>query len=793
MPNINEQIEQIIAKRKTTRLPEIKKEIDFLNGVLAKIQNLDSVIDTISYQINTKHGPYYTMLQADPTMETRFMAVSTGEVKHRISKQLDFLENLKKRFDRDAVQIAFIGYERQGKSCFLQSISGLSNKVIPAYSGTSCTGAVSVIHNVDKKFEVHIEFYKLDEFLQIVNEKLQSFFPDARLNIGSINDLRNIDVSGFRCEDDPERSLEFCKFKEAYIEHIDVYESLIGHEKIVSSDENQIIQHVSQYEEFDAIPKKGKPDEFSQKKKQDANGNEVTVWQKNYYKYIAVKSVNIYTRFVDPRIGSSKIVLVDTIGMGDASNAERIEDEMFRVLREDCDAAVDVFKPQANGDSFNKQQIEVLKKIGRRLSGREPERWIYYVLNRVESGKGYNVEVVPAIKEQVKNSFQTMKTKPVADVLDINAVNADEVNQKLISPLLNLITDNLDDIDSNLVSEANKANDGLYQEYKQMADAVAKVVSGSVMAGTSEGKKFDELFKKLSYSSNLRDLDDYGYAKNKEKPCPEVKERIDEVIESLVDLVPDAEKSILPDVQMGDKSTNQIFEKHIDAFRNVVFEQFENVNTEVLIPLQEKVKDDIIEILFKQARFGKIPLMSYSVEDGASQEWLKCLIDEKVDRELYPKLYDMLTFVLDYKLNIEGLIEYNVSKCLNPIDPMSSEFVTMKPSTLPLEEQADEIWAKIVNRITPIQNELRKWRDDFSLIPSHSFYARVHKFRNKMVFGDEETKVNIREFYRDNRLSIWRDDFAQMTMQEQAFGEWNKVSKSIMDLCVRNSFRIIVR
>lgn len=793
MPNINEQIEQIIAKRKTTRLPEIKKEIDFLNGVLVKIQNLDAVIDTISYQINAKHGPYYTMLQSDPTMEIRFMAVSTGEVKRRINQQLAFLENLKKRFEREAVQIAFIGYERQGKSCFLQSISGLSNKVIPAYSGTSCTGAVSVIHNVDRKFEVHIEFYKLDEFLQIVNEKLQSFFPDARLKIGSINDLRNLDVSGFSCEDDPERSLEFCKFKEAYIEHIDVYESLIGHEKIVSSDENQIIQHVSQYEEFDAIPKKSKPEEFSQKKKQDTNGNEVTVWQKNYYKYIAVKSVNIYTRFVDPRIGSSKIVLVDTIGMGDASNAERIEDEMFRVLREDCDAAVDVFKPQANGDSFNKQQIEVLKKIGRRLSGREPERWIYYVLNRVESGKGYNVEVVPAIKKQVKNSFQTMKTKPVADVLDINAVNADEVNQKLISPLLNLITDNLDDIDSNLVSEANKANDGLYQEYKQMADAVAKVVSGSVMAGTSEGKKFDELYKKLSYSSDLRDLDDYGYAKNKEKPCPEVKERIDEVIESLVDLVPDAEKSILPDVQMGDKSTNQIFEKHIDAFRNVVFEQFENVNTEVLIPLQEKVKNDIIEILFNQARFGKIPLMGYSVEDGASQEWLKCLIVEKVDKELYPKLYDMLMFVLDYKLNIEGLIEYNVSKCLNPIDPMCSEFVTMKPSTLPLEEQADEIWAKIVNRITPIQNELRKWRDDFSLIPSHSFYARVHKFRNKMVFGDEETKVNIREFYRDNRLSIWRDDFAQMTMQEQAFGEWNKVSKSIMDLCVRNSFRIIVR
>ena len=54
---------------------------------------------------------------------------------------------------------AFICFEHRGKICFLQSISGLSNKVIPAYCGTSCTGAVSVIHNVDKDHEVHIEFY----------------------------------------------------------------------------------------------------------------------------------------------------------------------------------------------------------------------------------------------------------------------------------------------------------------------------------------------------------------------------------------------------------------------------------------------------------------------------------------------------------------------------------------------------------------------------------------------------------------------------------------------------------
>ena len=276
MSQINHQIQQIIDKRKLTRLPQIEKEITFLKEVKAKVENLDSVINTINHQMAEKHGPYYAMLQSDPSMETRFMAVSTSQVKKLIDEQLERLEILRKRFSRDAVQIAFIGYERQGKSCFLQSISGLSNKVIPAYSGTSCTGAVSVIHNVPKDLEVHIEFYDLKSFLNIVKEKLHNFFPNNHFTLNSLSDLSTIDLSEFTT-DDPEVSLEFNKFKDAFFGHLNVYESLIGHSKIVTSDENQIIQHVSQYEEFDAILEGDDASLYTKKKKQDANGNEVEV------------------------------------------------------------------------------------------------------------------------------------------------------------------------------------------------------------------------------------------------------------------------------------------------------------------------------------------------------------------------------------------------------------------------------------------------------------------------------------------------------------------------------------
>lgn len=789
MSQINQQIQQIIDKRKLTRLPQIEKEIAFLKDVKAKVLNLDSVINTVSHQIETKQGSYYIMLQADPTMEARFIAVSTSEVKRLLDKQLQTLENLKKRFSRDAVQIAFIGYERQGKSCFLQSISGLNNKVIPAYSGTSCTGAVSVIHNVDKDLEVHIEFYAPDAFLKIVQEKLHTFFPNKHFVVNSLNDLRYLDLSGFTC-DDPQLSLEFNKFKDAFIDHIDVYESLIGHGKVVTSDENQIIQHVSQYEEFDAIPQGEDSALFVQKEKQDINGNKVVVWQQNYYRYIAVKSVNIYTRFVDPRIGNSKIVLVDTIGMGDASNAERIEDEMFRVLHEDCDAAVDVFKPQANGDSFNKQQIEVLKKIGRRLSDCEPERWIYYVLNRVESGKGYNVEVVPAIMQQVKSSFQTMKSKPVADVIDINAINTDEVNNRLISPLLDLITNNLDDIDSNLVAEANKSSELLYQEYKLLSDAVGKVVSGSMRQGSNELKKFRELYKTdLTYSKELKILDNQYYAE-KNKPCPEVKEKINEVIDKLTTLI-DRPDVIELDVEKGEKATNDLLEKYCNIFRNKIYAAFDEVTTNVLLPLQNHLKDTIINILYENARLGRIPLQNYAVEDGSSQEWLKTFVAEKIDKDAYPHMHYMFNFILDYQISIEGLMEYNVARCLDTLDKHSPAFKTMSPLTGTDAQQAKKIWSEIVNRTSTIQTEMRKWRDDFSLIPSHSFYARTSMFRDLLV-DDTDTHMSeeLYNFYSENRMAIWRDEFAVLLQETEAFGSWNEESAAIANLCKKNSFII---
>ena len=39
-------------------------------------------------------------------------------------------------------------------------------------------------------------------------------------------------------------------------------------------------------------------------------------------------------------------------------------------------------------------------------------------------------------------------------------------------------------------------------------------------------------------------------------------------------------------------------------------------------------------------------------------------------------------------------------------------------------------------------------------------------------------------------MAIWRDEFAGMMQETEAFGSWNEESKAVTDLCKKNSFMI---
>ena len=782
MPTISEQIEQIVSTRKL-RLPMIQKQQGHLLKVLDELEKVDGLLGIIRQEKERQQGPYYSILVENPKIENILSSIDTKETRDHIKKQISKLDLLAKRFGRDSIRIAMIGYERQGKSTFLQAISGLkSNKVIPAYAGLSCTGAVSVIHNIEGAFRVEIEPYGLSEFLEIVQEKLCKFFPGRRFSINDVHDLSRLDLSGFQSED-LTLNREFTAFKSAYCEHVDDYCQLLGQSKRILTDEDEVVKYVAQYDRYNEPHEGYEPT-------QNPSGNPAIVYEKKFYLYVAVKNVNIYKQFEN--VDSRRIELVDTVGLGDSSDATKIETEMFRVLREDCDAAVNLFKPNGNGDSLNNQQVELLKKIQNNLLDRYPSKWIVYVINKIVSGSGANVPIAEAILNQYNDMVQGMKpdTRPAAWAKLIDGCDKDDVQHNLVMPLLEIITSNLGVLDDNLMADAREQGEKIFTSLYKLRENMERVISGATLRNANEGKLFDDkvgdLLEHLYH--DLRVLDEENYLKRRNTPCRPVNDRLNKVINDLYDSLPE-KKEIERQVDMGALNPAGIYDQICNKLYNNIFTQFEAVTDDVITPLRENVKEDMVKCLFDSAKMGVVPLRGYSIKDGPSLKWLECLMDEKITSDSFPELHALLDYVLSYHFNIEDAIEYDVARSIGIIDQLNGDEYIPYRGALggSVSERADSIFKEMFNRIIFLQENLRKVIHDFSMMPSLSFSARIQKFRLRIV-RNVPVQKELREFYRDNCYVIWRDDFNNIEERSVAFGNWNQICNGINDLCRKDAF-----
>lgn len=787
MSQIKQQIEQIIAKRKSSRLPLIESKIAFIESLLQRVNSLDTLIKEIKTQCEIKKGPYYSILASDPGMEIRLQNVSTDDTRAAITELQKELARLKTRFSRKSISLQVFGMAGSGKSTFIQSVTGLDNDVVLASEGGHCTGVSSFIYNSDH-FEARVYLYTEEDMLALFNKNLEALEKKYNPAITPILLHKFDDIQGFK------------------LENVGLPSTMDGRLSVLKYVENfSLISNLIFGRDAEGRPLAGlKQDADGRKYIEITDSTQVQQWvaQHNghhksdpnyvaYMNYLAVDRVDIYKKFLCEDAGD--IVLMDNVGLGDASNDVSTEQHMYQAIADNSDAVILLYQPKPNSgwrgeeDSINSRLNNIRFKNVYQGIERMDVHELYFLLNeRNTPGFDNSKDCPEVVKAFLAEPYERKET-----ILIANAADKESTRKDAIEPILTQLMEYLDSIDVRMLENVNTLGKHLYTNYKILSDSVSKVISGSMRQGSNELKKFRELYKTdLTYSKELKVLDDHYYSE-KDKPCPEVKEKIDEVINKLTKLI-DRPDVIILDVEKGEKATNDLLEKYCNIFRNKIYAAFDEVTTGVLLPLQNRLKDSIINILFENARLGRIPLQNYAVEDGASQEWLKTFVSEKVDKEAYPHMHHMFNFVLDYQISIEGLMKYNVARCLDTLDKHSPAFKTMSPLTgIPDAQQAKKIWSEIVSRTSAIQTEMRKWRDDFSLIPSHSFYARTSMFRDLLV-DDTDTHMSeeLYNFYSENRMAIWRDEFAGMLQEAEAFGSWNEESAAITNLCKKNSFII---
>lgn len=790
MPTVTERIEQIVMRR-SHHLPKIQAKVNHLYLVERQLDALNSLSSLIKKELQDEEGEYYALLANDLEARRALSSISLEKLTRLIGEQKSKLGILQKRFERKTIRIAMIGFERQGKSTFLKTISGLkSDKVIPAYSGDSCTGAVSVIHNVDEEFRVEIAPFTIDEFLAIAKEKLKKFFPNRVININSPVDLQTFDLSGFSSSD-PILNAEFKKFKKAYCEHSQEYISLLGQGLIILTDENEVVKHVAQYERFDTPPEDG----YDEVKESEKPGEPIK-YQKNYYKYVAVKHVDIYKRFES--IDSRQIELVDTVGLGDASNADLIEKEMFRVLREDCDAAIDVMKPDPNNPGINQVQLDILQKIRNELEGRHPYLWIVYVINKDISAVGFNVPRCTEALQKFGDATDDIpeKDRPVAWAKIINGIDDDDVRGNLVSPLLDLITHNLDVLDDNLMNDCKEKGDEIFAELCRLYDCMRGVIANAMVKALDEGEVFDKRMTELINTLNeqLLLMVNEEYKPKRNLPQEEIEDALNDVIRGLDKAIP-ALSDVKKKVAITPENSSDIYDFFCDVFINNIVKSFELVDQDIIETERDKVRDQMIRYIYEYAQLKKIVLTKCKgdkIQKGDKihyVNWLSCLMEEKLQKESYPHLYEALSYALTYDFDLGYSIEYDVSECLNIIDRLDEEnFIRFNGKfSGSTEQKAGAIVLQMYNRLPELKNRLRKIADKYSRIPSYSFYTRVHNFVMK-ICRDEQVGAELKKFCRKNAVDLMGDELSKVQAQDKKLKDWNQMCVSIWELCNRESF-----
>lgn len=788
MSTITQQIDRILDMRLgrgeyegAGKLQAVNSEIEKLTLLRESVVKFQQCAQLVNVQISNQTGEFYRTLYADPNAMAAFNQIDYITAIQKIDIAIDNLSMLQKRFQRESVRIAFIGYERQGKSTFLQSMTGLPNEVIPAYDGTSCTGAVSVIHNqkTQTPFRAEIEFYTVPEFLNNVKVKLEMLMPERKFYLNSLDDLSTIDVSGYVGTDKTEMEK---LIKNNIIEHRHTYGPFLGKGVIEFSDKDEVMKFVAQYREYTdkaEIPSDASPNDIKERvKEQNPDGSpKQIVWRHMYYWYLAVKSVNIYCEF--PNQDCGRIEFVDTVGLGPSVNADAVEKEMFRVLREDCDGAIDVFCPANTGGSVPEREERIYNKLMENLSSRNPQKWISYAINAIPYGSKCNIQNLQDINDDL-----ALKQLPFGFYTAVNAADRDDVSNKLLIPHLQMIASNLEYLDNNLRENADQVIADAVNYCQRLIKTAGRVIPISAITDWKfERDGYEPMLQALNVAMN--DLDHDGYARRKDIECPELTNAYEQLLFNIDKDLP-TEEELLYRFKSGNFVTPQgMFEEAIEQIRNGIFEVFENVNQTVIYPLQQKVKLDIINILYHQGRMSLLPLPKECSSMMPSVEWLEAIIRNYIPKEKYPALFEALRYVLDYKINIEGTAEYYVIESLYIIEKDHKDFLPYAGGN-PHEfsDKAACVWQELANRLMPLQKRLRNWMGKFSLQPSLLSYSRVHKFHVKIgtnVNGVRELK----EFYSDNMGLIWRSEIEGKAHENATFAEWAECINSMRNAIER--------
>lgn len=713
---IKDTIAEVLRKRKY-RAPDLEK----VHKGLLELQELLTKLQLLSGQSNQEVPKEQELVEATMTI-----ASGIKDLQEEVISLDNSVSNIAKRFSRGTINIGVAGTAKNGKSTLLQKISGLSNTEIPA-DIVPCTGTMSKVFHVEDHPRAVIEFYSKPEFLK---EILYPYFERLGLRKPlSLEEFSSQPLPEFEVPEGPER----------YILNA-VYSEL-----------KRIHTAFPTFSEFlGRMPETIKLEEIY----------EYIVKSEERTHYLAVKTANIYTKF--PNHNVTGLCLVDLPGL---EAAEGFEKKLVASLEQQVDAVILVKMPKSGGAIWEEGDFKVIGLINSAIKEINLADWLFVALNELDDSS--NKEAVQFL---LKNPPHIYGSKPL--FLTANFYNADQADQRVFSPVLKHIEQNLESIDRQHVKR-------LAQKMETIANTLSNLLT--VRAGFRPKTDDLKLFSKLSNKFIKKLEDDLEDLLEQQQGITfdNFESKVKEVCEMAKQAHKNAQSPILPTPaelereRRREQNWGRVVTLYIKKLR-VFLSRYLTENLDVYF--SQRVDEVLGQLLFDIFPESLRKLSIHHANAVASDPRSIILgLQQLLDKANQPNLYASFEYIVKFNLSYQVLFEYLIRSeisLLNPNHPKGHEVFKQLIDDnavgrgLEITEGLDKFYQDTIYQISEKLLESQ-------LDPAEAVVSWGEGIRDRLV-TTEVVKGEWTDFLADWRGELWPEEIGEIVRTKTFCEKWEK-------------------
>ncbi|MDR2440686.1 MAG: dynamin family protein [Planctomycetaceae bacterium] len=651
----------------------------------------------------------------------------------QILLRLTELSQIQSRFERPTLNIGIVGNAGQGKSTFLQRLTGLAETEIPTGGQGDCTGVAAIIKNESvSNAYADIEFYSQEEFL---NRVIAPFYKAMELPIPQSLEEFEKPLPDAILQKSSDENSDIKKVIERLHRELPRYRRYLG-EKKKRIDMNEIRNYTA---------------------KSDQNGQPLVTWA-------TVKSAEVHCSF--PSLENEKISVGDTPGLGDR-HVPDAEQKLMEDFGKNIDAVIMLRKINVRG--IRTDNVRLFNLIREAIPELEPGAWSYFMVNVFSSEM-----LDPTTKEALEflpKDFHDSPLKGVRSYIEVDCSDQNAVLNKF-DEILTDIANNQNLLDETLYNKRFENVKTLIENINEFIEKAKKALPKTV-AGVGTPGKLDRMFNDCwrKTAAGLVSIDE----KYQEKCNTEDVEFVQKLEEIENELLQYDLSSKLNRSDMLGAGITQYFSDKYHELRLDLATAFDQLD-EGLDKIIQNVRQEVCDVFMNTDQGGLENIFDVELKNDTKQ-WLLKLADQIREIDSGKKIAQTIQYFADITFSFRGHLLYRIRKNIDPLGRNNDFAVLPEDKFENAFEKTKLAWEKAVSDCCAALRGLAKE-------PNRALSAFVEDFCDGVlrIGGYDEAKSIWRIFYEQYRADIWSAEYAALEENTKLRDTWNRYLKELGDV-----------